>query len=1119
MGTHLQPEGVRPGERPQAQLRIYLLGRFEVVREDAPIPPHAWRRRRPADLLKLVALAPGRDLPREEAIAALWPDKDPASGANNLHRALYDLRQILGGRWVDVDRGRIHMRPDVWLDVDAFERAAAEGGRPALTRAVALYRGDLSPEDREAAWLRPRRASLRARFAEAALPLARETAAEGDAHLSVPILRRLLEIDPASEEAHRLLMRLLAESGRRAEALRQYDACERAMRAGGLGPSDDARALRAAIQRGDVGPAQAPVLDGARRASRRLLGTPEPPPVRGRGPILLLVEALLERGHGALVLLGERGVGKTRLAVEGARLAQARGAAVLCGLGGTAPGVPYALFQDALRAAARANPSAPDPFSGLPLAGGVAGEPVRRAVFEGVEHALRAFADGRPLYLLLDEIHLADESSLNLLHFLAREARGLRLVAVATCDESAVRGGTAIQMALAHLDCGRLARGVRVPRLDLAGTREQVRDLLEGTPDEAVLARIYRMTDGSPRLVEEVVRSLRESPTGALPADPLAAVRERVARLGEKAGTLLAAASVAGVRFDLDLATRAAGLGPDEAGPAIEACLAAGILDGDGALHQFHGGFARDAVYDGLAPAWRAWLHSAVADELEARATFQEPASETIARHRLRAGQEDRALRHLVAAGHRAAASAGLREALAFYEEALALASRPGAAGGPARFEILEATGRVQLGLGELTGSARAFFEAARLLDPSGYRPEPVLRARSHRLAALSLAAGGRIEEARAEIEEGLAHAADAGGEGTAPLLHLRAQLFWHDGRNAEALAAAEGCVAAADRAMDADLVSRGRDMAALARAAAGEPPAPEPVAGGVPQETEPEHPVDVHLLLWERDLLGDGDACALVARLAGIHSERARMRDARGALAVGRTGEGIAALAAGRIDAAEVALRSALHGHRAAGSALGEALVLERLAALLTAAGRIDEALALLDEGIVVAERASLRRHALVRLHVTEARNRLAAGADRSAEDAIREASETAARHGDCLVCDAAFRPESIRVLVARGRVEDASREAAAFEDVARRSGGAALQALALGARARVLAAEGRAGEALAALETARAALEAGGHLHEASRLARLAVRIDPDGASPGGRALSSLVRVEADA
>src|SRR5512135_462160 len=104
--------GAGPGERPQAQLRVYLLGRFEVARADAPIPAHAWRRRRPADLLKLVALAPGHAVPRETAIDTLWPEKDPASGANNLHRALYDLRQILGGRFVDIERGEVALRAD-----------------------------------------------------------------------------------------------------------------------------------------------------------------------------------------------------------------------------------------------------------------------------------------------------------------------------------------------------------------------------------------------------------------------------------------------------------------------------------------------------------------------------------------------------------------------------------------------------------------------------------------------------------------------------------------------------------------------------------------------------------------------------------------------------------------------------------------------------------------------------------------------------------------------------------------------------------------------------------------------------------------------------------------------
>jgi DNA-binding SARP family transcriptional activator len=1123
--TQVHHGGARPGERPQAQLRVYLLGRFEVVRADAPIPPHAWRRRRPADLLKLVALAPGRALTREQAVDALWPDKDPASGANNLHRALYDLRQILGGRWVDIERGTVTLRPDVWVDVDVFERAVGEGGREGWTLAVALYRGDLSPEDPESAWLQARRAVLRGRFAEAAFPLARAAAAEGDVQLAIPLLRRVLAVDPAEEEAHRLLVRLLAENGRRAEALRQLDACEVALRAAGLSPSEETRRLRAAVQRGEVGPAQArpPVADGARRAARRLLGTTDPPPVRGRGPLLLLLEALVEEGAGALVLLGERGVGTTRLAVEGARLAQARGAAVLCGIGGVPPGVPNALFQDVLREHARLDPAAPDPLAPAAPPGSVAGEDVRLAILEGVERSLVAAAEGRPIFLLLDDLHLADESSLGVVHLLARRAKALRLMLVGTVSEEAVRAGTPIQMALAHLDCGRLARGVRVPRLGLSGTREQVHDLLGATASEATVLQIHRATDGSPLLVEELARAQRESGQPLVPGDPAAAIRGRVARLGPPAAALLAAAAAAGERFDLELVRPVCGLTGDEAAAALEACLEARIVDQDGAGYRFHHALLRDAVHDGLPPERRAGLHRALADAIEAQAAGHEPPSELLAVHRRLAGEDERALRHLVAAGHRAAARAGLREALAFYEQALALASRPGAADGPTRLELLDAAGRVQLGLGELSGAARAFARAARLSDPSGFRTEPGLSARAHRLAALALAAGGHLPAALAEIGDGLASASEAGGDGLAALLHLRAQLLWHDGRPADARAAAEACAAAAEQAGDADLLARGRDLAALARASEGAPPLPPGGAQPPPdrrrQDTAPDHPVDVHLVLWERDLLAAG--APAVARLAALLGERARLRAAPDALAAARAGEGAAALAAGRLDLAEDALRDALAGHRASGSALGEALGLERLAALLTVRGRLDEGLAAVDEGIVVAERSSLRRHALTRLHATEARNRLAAGALHPAEEAVREASETAARHGECVSCDAYFRPEAVRVLLARGRLDEAHQEVVLLEEVARERGGTVLRAIARASRARVLAARGSRDEALDLLALARGALAAAGHRYEAARCARLELRLLGAGAPVPDdlRALDPLVAVDADA
>ena len=128
--------------------------------------------------------------------------------------------------------------------------------------------------------------------------------------------------------------------------------------------------------------------------------------------------------------------------------------------------------------------------------------------------------------------------------------------------------------------------------------------------------------------------------------------------------------------------------------------------------------------------------------------------------------------------------------------------------------------------------------------------------------------------------------------------------------------------------------------------------------------------------------------------------------------------------------------------------------------------------------------------------LHATLARNRLAAGAIYAAEDAAREASVLAARHGDCAVCHALFRPEMIRVEIVRGRLADAEGDAAELESLAARHGGRALAAVARKACGRVLEAQGQPALAAAAYLEAAGAWDTLGARLEAARASSLAAR-----------------------
>jgi DNA-binding SARP family transcriptional activator/tetratricopeptide (TPR) repeat protein len=1066
-------------------IRVQLLGQFAVEVDGRPIEASRWRRRRPVEVLAALALAPGRALHREELIDRLWPEKDLEAGANNLYRALHDLRRITGATLVTLDHGVARLAEEVELDVELFERAAGAGD---LARAVELWRGDLLPDDPYSDALMSRREGLRQRFADVALRLSAQHEQAGDRDACLEVVRKLLASEPTLEPAHRLLMRVLALAGRRAEALKQWSACVTVLRERlDVAPSAETAALHRAIERGELDAPPAPPVRAEVEA--RLLGG-APGPIFGRAAALAQVERFVASGRGVLLVVGEAGLGKTRLAAECARRAAHDGAAVLMGMGTDLDAaVPYAPFADAWADLRRRASGASDPFRAF-VASGSSAQEDRLRLFQLIERHIEELASGATLCLVIEDLHLADESSLHLFQHLSRATRALPLLLVGTLREEEVRLGTPLHTLLGSLGRERLGERAVLEPLDRDAAAALVAELAPSS-SPSLVASVLELAEGNPFFIEELARAGEPRP------DLLDTVRQRVHRLGRDAERLLTAAAMVGVRFPFEVARRVAALEAEPALDALEGALAGRFLAEDGSDYRFRHALTRQALHGALTRARRVHLHRAVAAALEELALDQ---PEALAHHHEEAGQLEAAIPYLLRAAARAQERLGLAEAVVLLQRALELMDAVDAPPGPERFRVLRMLGGMRMALADLDAAVRVLDAAAELAAPA-WRPSAAERALVSRLAALVLVQGGRLDEA----EERLSRAVDAlaeepdNPEKSAVLYHF-AQLRWHQERYAEAYELAQASFDEASRRGDRAAMAKGHEMLALACHSLGEWKQGERHE----QQRQALGPLDVdqafdvHLCLWEYHLYADAGARAIRGAVAQTLEQAERMGAPR-AVALCRCFGGTLDFQTGHWDEAEAQLRRAVELYRGIASANGEALSLQRLAVLETARGRIAEGRALIDEGLAVGARAAMRSHCLTRLHAAMARNRLAAGDVEGAQRSLDEGLAEVARHGRCATCSSLLLPEAVRVHLAREDLRAAEAYAAELEEVAARFGSRAWGAMALQARGRVLAARGRASEAFEVLERAERSFLDVGSSYEAARCGALLARLAP--------------------
>jgi DNA-binding SARP family transcriptional activator len=1101
--------------------RVYLLGRFAVEVAGRAIPASAWRRRRPVELLTALALAPGRSLHREQLIDSLWPDKDLGAGANNLHRALHDLRRSAGLDMVRIDHGVVRLVDTVWIDVAEFERACSASDPAQLAQALALYQGDLLPDDPYADALDARRQALRQRFVDGALRLAvlHEQGAEHAARIEV--LRRALAVEPTLEPAHQGLMSALAQSGRQREALQQFAECVRALHERlGVEPSLATRKLRRAIEAGQLAgsaPAPAAPAAGFGDGARRLLGREPLRAMHGREDALALVARCVARGHGSLLIVGEAGLGKTRLLAECVRTA-APTSVVLIGLSSElGAGLPYAPFVDAFTDLRRRGllPPELDPFLEARPSSGSAQED-RLRLFQAFERCVSALAQARRVLLVIEDLHQADESSLYLFHHLARAARSLPLLLVGTLREESIHVGQPLHLLLGSFGREQLGERIVLEPLDAQAIDAIARDVL-GSPGASQRETIARLAGGNPFFAEELAHALATPADDTAPLrDLLGTVRERVRRLGRDAERLLSAASLVGARFPFEIARSAAGLDHEAALDALEQALEARIVEEEEHGYRFRHALTCKALSEQLPHPRRAHLHGKIAEALEAEGPrAQGQHAEALAHHHQAAGSLERALPYLLSAAQRAQQRLGLAEAAAFLARALEVMDAVEHADVAERFRALRTLGGLRLALSDLDQAVHA-LDAAIQLAGTGWRPAASELAAAHKIAAMALLQAGRHEAAERRLLSAIELLDGAEGAELAGLLYLFGQLRWHQERFQEAYDLALRALAEAKQRGDVRGMAKGHELLALACHALGawrEGQEHERARAELASETlDVDQAFDVHLCLWEYHLYGDREARALGLRAEVDRALALALRmGAPRAEALCRCFGGALSFLSGDWATAEAELRGAVGLYRRVASACGESLSLQRLGVLLTAQGRLEEARALLDEGIAVGVRAAMRSHCLTRLYASMARNRLAAGDLPGAEGGLEAGLAEVVRHGNCTTCSALLLPEAVRVCVAAQRLPEAEQHAAHLEAVAAGFGSRLWLALAQQARARVLGAQGLRPAALQVLEIARQGFEAADDAYDAARCELLAARL-ADGAQRTGQALAHL-------
>ena len=455
-----------------------------------------------------------------------------------------------------------------------------------------------------------------------------------------------------------------------------------------------------------------PMIDGSfARAS-----APSSPTLIGRENELsalsrALEDALAGRG-GVVTLMGDAGMGKTSLAQWLSDRARERAAAVAwgrCWEAVDAPAFwPWAQITRYL-VTEYGRPDLEDDLepgrliSETPTAIPGQQDGSRLAEFDSLTRFLKEMAARKPLVIVLEDLHAADDSSLLMLQFFGREIRDSRILVAGTYDEQAARRRGGHGRILAEI--GREGRPIPLSGLDEAAVAQVYESIAGEKAPETISQAVFRASEGNPLFVEEATRMLTakgdiyrpdHSVGFRVPGGVGDMLRRRLETMSEEAVTLLSMASVLGREFDVSVLQRVADLDIDRVLDLVSEGVEHGVVEEAGALgsYRFAHILIRETLYEGLTAAKRMRLHRRAGEVLEEMFSANlETRLAELAHHWFKAaqaGDAKKTMQYATKAAEQAASHLAFEEAARLYQRALKAADLAGV--DPAARKYLESS-------------------------------------------------------------------------------------------------------------------------------------------------------------------------------------------------------------------------------------------------------------------------------------------------------------------------------------------------------------------------------------------------------------------------------------------